>query len=354
MGFFFRKSVNLGPLRFNFSKSGIGVSAGSKGFRIGTGPRGGYVNVGGGGLYYRASLPGRNRRSPSASHYSGSPAPPALESIDSDDVANMVDSSSAEILDHINHQLRKIDPTIPIIIVSVAAVYYTIMVRATDGVFLTVLFAGIGLSGFSYVRLRRGRIVRLIYELRPEVEPAWSRLTDALGRAAESGRVWHIESITPDGTSTVRRPTQIRVTSPPGIATELPISAIRVGRQTLFFCPDRLLVHDRNRYGAVGYHELVVRMSVLSFTETESLPPDAEIARYRWLYETRSGEPDRRYRDNRQLPVCHYGLLEMSSPTGLREWIMLSNASQARELSLALEEMRRVIPAVQTPSSAGQ
>lgn len=34
MGFQFRKSANLGPLRINFSKSGIGYSVGGKGFRI--------------------------------------------------------------------------------------------------------------------------------------------------------------------------------------------------------------------------------------------------------------------------------------------------------------------------------
>lgn len=33
MGFRFRKSVNLGPLRVNFSKSGVGYSVGGKGFR---------------------------------------------------------------------------------------------------------------------------------------------------------------------------------------------------------------------------------------------------------------------------------------------------------------------------------
>ena len=45
MGLYFRKSVNLGGgVRLNFSKSGIGISAGVKGARISTGPRGTYAN----------------------------------------------------------------------------------------------------------------------------------------------------------------------------------------------------------------------------------------------------------------------------------------------------------------------
>ena len=38
MGWYLRKSLKLGPLRFNLSKSGIGTSIGVKGLRVGTGP----------------------------------------------------------------------------------------------------------------------------------------------------------------------------------------------------------------------------------------------------------------------------------------------------------------------------
>ncbi len=40
MGFFIRRAVRLGPIRFNFSKSGVGVSAGVKGLRVGQDARG--------------------------------------------------------------------------------------------------------------------------------------------------------------------------------------------------------------------------------------------------------------------------------------------------------------------------
>ncbi|AXG97769.1 DUF4236 domain-containing protein [Clostridium botulinum] len=34
MGFRFRKSVKIGPFRINFSKTGVGYSVGSKGYRV--------------------------------------------------------------------------------------------------------------------------------------------------------------------------------------------------------------------------------------------------------------------------------------------------------------------------------
>ena len=56
MGLFFKKGFNIGPVRINFSKSGVGCSVGHKGMRVGTGPKGNYVHAGRHGLYYRKSL----------------------------------------------------------------------------------------------------------------------------------------------------------------------------------------------------------------------------------------------------------------------------------------------------------
>lgn len=50
MAFYIRKNLRFGPLRFKLSKSGVGVSAGVKGFRIGSSPRGNYVHMRRGGL----------------------------------------------------------------------------------------------------------------------------------------------------------------------------------------------------------------------------------------------------------------------------------------------------------------
>ena len=79
MGVFFRKSFKAGPVRFNLSKSGIGVSTGVKGLRIGTGPRGTYISGGTKGVYFRHSLTSQNRRSQSAAALTFSPDVPAEE-----------------------------------------------------------------------------------------------------------------------------------------------------------------------------------------------------------------------------------------------------------------------------------
>ncbi len=54
MGWYYRKSVGLGPFRINLSKSGIGYSLGGGGFRTGVNSRG--------RRYKSFSLPGTGMR----------------------------------------------------------------------------------------------------------------------------------------------------------------------------------------------------------------------------------------------------------------------------------------------------
>ena len=56
MGFFYRKSINFGPFRVNLSKSGVGYSAGGRGFRVGRSSRGrkySAFSIPGSGVGYR-------------------------------------------------------------------------------------------------------------------------------------------------------------------------------------------------------------------------------------------------------------------------------------------------------------
>jgi hypothetical protein len=77
-GLRYRKSYKVAPgLRVNVSKSGIGLSGGVRGARLGVGPRGPYMSVGipGTGLSYYQRLGSSTR---SRSSHPGSTAPPPL------------------------------------------------------------------------------------------------------------------------------------------------------------------------------------------------------------------------------------------------------------------------------------
>lgn len=61
MAFYLRKSLRSGPIRFNFSKGGVGLSGGITGARLGLNKNGAYVHGGRHGLYYRKKIGNKKR-----------------------------------------------------------------------------------------------------------------------------------------------------------------------------------------------------------------------------------------------------------------------------------------------------
>ncbi|HEV2175512.1 MAG TPA: DUF4236 domain-containing protein [Nitrospira sp.] len=58
MGWNWRKSINVGPLRINLTKRGIGYSAGVRGFRMGRNAKGqnyNQISIPGTGIYKRTT-----------------------------------------------------------------------------------------------------------------------------------------------------------------------------------------------------------------------------------------------------------------------------------------------------------
>src|SRR5437762_14210175 len=88
----------------------MGLSTGIKKLRVGTGPRGNYVHMGRGGLYFRQTLPSskkpESRRTPLGVPEERSSSI-ELHDIESGSVSLMVDSSFTELLEEINSKFTK-------------------------------------------------------------------------------------------------------------------------------------------------------------------------------------------------------------------------------------------------------
>lgn len=358
MGFYLRKSISVGPLRFNLSKSGIGVSAGVTGLRFGVGPRGNYVHMGRGGLYYRATLPPSSRSSPAHPPTPTSPEiPPGthapLEEIESTDISKIVDSSSRELLDELNRKRAKarLWPIVAIVTVVILGVG----ISSSWPAWLLVLFALAGAVGTyaAHTRDALEKTVVLFYDFDADMEAAYAQLHTAASQLAGCAAAWHIEASGKvhdrkyhAGASNLvhRKNTSIRKAEPPYVKTNIETVAVGVGRQTLHFFPDRILVYDQNGVGAVGYQELRIDVDATRFIESESVPRDAEVVDRTWKYVNKSGGPDKRFKDNKELPVCRYEEITLTSQSGLNEVLQLSRCGFGAGLAEAISLLGKKMP----------
>src|SRR5262245_11698907 len=360
MGFYLRKSIRVGPLRFNLSKSGIGVSAGVKGLRFGVGPRGNYVHMGRGGLYYRATLPpsSTSRDSlPGPTSLSGPPIPDGthapLEEIESAHVSQIVDSTSHELLDELNRKRAKMRLWPIMAVVSAAALGIGFSSNWPTWLIGLVLLIGALGTYAAHMRDVLEKTVVLFYDFDTEMEAAYAQLHSAASSLADCAAAWHIEASGKvydrkyhAGASDLirRKATFIRKIEPPYVKTNIETVAIGVGRQTLHFFPDRILVYDSSGVGAVGYQGLSIDVKAARFIEDDSLPRDAEVIDRTWKYVNKSGGPDRRFKDNRELPVCRYEEIRLSSETGLNEVLQISRCGNGDKLAKAVSLLAEKMP----------
>jgi hypothetical protein len=357
MPFYFRKSVSAGPFRFNFSKSGVGLSVGIRGLRIGTGPRGHYIHAGRGGLYYRASLgrAGEKRPNPIAVQQVTDPQPQSESSqvnmveIESGDVLEMHDEAFGDLLKEINQKSNQTRLA--------ALIGWLFCIAALISVYFVgppgILVAGLALPGWLmgkwFDSYRRTTV--LFYNLEPDAEAVYKSMVAAFDELMACAGKWHIQSSgridtvaewkRNAGASSLvnRKKTTLEYRLPAVIKSNTKPPALHVGRQIIYFLPDVALIEDGPKFGAVGYADLLILAKDSRFIEDERPPSDTQVVSYTWQHPNRSGGPDRRFSSNRQLPVCLYSGMALSSASGLNELVEFSKPGSAEAFVRAARSM---------------
>ncbi len=127
---------------------------------------------------------------------------------------------------------------------------------------------------------------------------------------------------------------------PPYIKSNISFPTLKLGKQTLYFTPDCILIHSNKIYSSVDYAKVEVIENEIVFIEREQFPGDAKAVSQTWKHTNKSGEPDKRYKDNQRYPVMLYALIQFKSATGLNKTIMSSALFPKKILTQALTDLK--------------
>lgn len=365
MGLFFRKSIKVGPFRYNFSGSGMGVSVGMKGLRVGTGPKGHYVHMGRGGAYYRSSLPGalspkgdQDSNSSPGNTPSHEPLLPAgFEAIHAGDVFAMRDESSADLIREIEEK-QSLSRHAPFVMWPWLGLLGLIFLGwSSNGASLSIrdlapffVIGGGGGALVYWLRLRDEvrKSVVLAYQFEPEMEQRFQEFMTAFSGVMASNTKFLIQSqgsidakYHGGATSgfTVGK-ISFGYGEPPFVKTNLSVPKLEAGPGSLYFFPDRLLVFMRGKFGVISYSELDLDVSLSKTIEMGSVPPDAKVLEMTWKYLNKKGGPDKRFKDNRQVPIVAYEKITLQSSSGLNWPIQVSRQGVGSAWKKAIEGLR--------------
>jgi Protein of unknown function (DUF4236) len=346
MGWYLRKGFNLGPLRLNLSKSGLGYSLGVRGARIGVGPRGNYVTLGRGGIYYRKYFSNTGTDNAGTGR-----VPIPLEAVESGtpvvsaNAGELHDATSEGLLREIQYKQGKtrLAPIAAIIICLVVLVMLTTQVPIWLTITIIPLLAC--MHAYSAHNDYESKLVTLNYDLDPDARARYLELLNALQTLASSTRIWRVLSQQGfvDGkynaganTLLKKKPSFVLLAAPAHVQTQLAVWSLKLDDQTLYFFPDRILVYEGNRVGAVNYSGLSVDVRQTRFVEENSVPSETQIVEQTWRYVNKKGGPDRRFSNNRQVHVVLYAEMTLRSESGLNVLLQSSNPAKAATFKAGL------------------
>ena len=335
MGWYFRKSVTLGPVRFNLSKGGIGTSFGIKGFRVGVRPNGSsYIHAGSHGVYYRQELstPSQttNKKYQDIECHAHDSDTIKYQSASSQELKS---TSRSKLIDELNKSYK--DLRIDYLCGLISIIFSIIFWQENEYLGTILLFIGIILTIAFAVWETKRRTVSIEYEFDNNNGENYKKIIESFNILSKNSNIWalidsrniynsHESKLNAGAGNLINRSNvQIGEGKPPWVKTNIDIPVMKAREQTLYMLPDGILVYDSNDVGFVEYNEITITQGTTNFIEDHP-PKDSEILYYTWKHPNKNGGPDRRFKNNYQIPVCLYGELKVQSKSGMFFFLMTS------------------------------
>ena len=373
----FRKSFSPLPgVRLTLSPSGISTSVGVGPFRVTAGPRGQHftATVPGTGLSYRQSLSGHQAVSGPSSYPALSPQhqPSPAPELGIDQRMDQIESARAAVLTTPGiAEFRKL--------LDRARVEHAGTARE-----LALAQSGERLATGKYLSWKNGWLLRRLMKARfakletaaeestarrveleeqealaklgtqieipDSLKSIFSRFSDAFVQLSRSSRIWDTVSHRAinqfaerslASRAIERKPVQFRLGRCEVIQSDWQIPHLENANGGDLYLFPLFVVYfaGEHSFALLEYKDVQFVSGASRFHEEEAIPADSQVVGRTWAKTNRDGSPDRRFKENYEIPIAEYGKLIFQSPTGLNEEYMLSNVASCQAFAKEWNEL---------------
>ena len=355
MSILFRRRIKIIPgVRLNISKSGLSASVGVRGASVTLGGKGGtYANLGipGTGIYTRKKIGGSNKGSNQKNY---------TEDIFQEEIADSPDeifvsaepfeitSSGLQVLKDevleansqrnlLSKDLKKIRLKLLFtkifkLISQISLIYFLTPVKTRFKENLKQL-------NIASIQIKEGienSYVDLDLNLSSEAKREYKKVISSFKNLINSNFIWDITSATDvdmvrersSASQTYdRKLTSLSLKELPGIKSSF--EAFCFNNQNgadIFIYPGFIVMYNSEKnFGIVELKDVEILFNESNFIESEQRPNDSEVIKYVWEKTNKNGSRDKRFADNRQLPVMRYGEITFIKKAGIFEKFLFSN-----------------------------
>lgn len=347
MGLRFRKSVKIGSaFKINISKSGVGYSVGTKGYRL--------TKTANGRVRRTASIPGtgvshvketslNNTKSRLPVQDKGNYENVQMSNVDErmkfeNNVSTIETSEGLQLLANSIRRTIILEKTfcISFIVLFVAfcisRIYDEIPVAARWCLFIAPILIAVLWVVFAFVGS-----VKIDYDIDDDVLDETKKQGKIFVDIARSKKVWKIQNATNISNTKYnagaqanvsRKECKIKFRAVFPVRTNSEVLSITDKKEKLIFLPDMFILIFGSKVKVVKYADLKIETGALRFVESESVPQDTQVIDYRWEKITNNGQRDKRFANNKQLPICNYGGINLASENGVNIFLMFSDVTK--------------------------
>ncbi|WP_261387859.1 hypothetical protein [Chitinophaga pinensis] len=173
-------------------------------------------------------------------------------------------------------------------------------------------------------------------EFDAEMKAKFNVLEEAFKQLSRSQKVWDVTNAVQQNrvaarsaasTLVMKREVAVAVKSIPDIRSErAPLWLKNANGADLYLYPGFVIMYDsRDQFGIIGYNELQFDFGPVRFVENGIVPGDSKVIDTTWEKVNKNGKPDKRFKDNRQIPIVRYGSISLKTRNGLHEEYEFSN-----------------------------
>lgn len=366
----FRRKAKLFPgVYLNFSKSGISTTLGVPGASINLGRQGAYLNTGipGTGLYDRQKIGGGKKgkqKSPQADIENPNEIVPNVEigAIKTEQAKTTTTQGLQELkrtlLDcyqeriDLKNEIQKAKSKLTIATVIM--------------VFSYLLIFGFFIKWFKENRKDKKEFlanlnsqlencfVSIDIDADEQIEKKYQKLLESYKTLLTSKKIWDITSSVSVDQKTSRSAALTSVTRRLLKFGFGNIDIIKSKHDALHFenanggdlyiYPAFLAIVDaQKKFGLVDIRELDFNFHGQRFLEKEKIPTDAVVVDHTWAKVNKNGTPDKRFKDNYQIPICKYGKIKLTSSTGLNEAYSFSSFDKSESFAKSMIDYQKTI-----------
>jgi hypothetical protein len=369
MAWSYRKRIKIIPgVHLNFSKNGISTSVGVRGASVTFGQNGTYLNTGipGTGLYNRQRISFDNTNPNSNSNQQYNQGSTYGESIFSADVQRITSQdlqgikeaiiSAHDQRNELKSDLRKIKTSLFFSHVKLIASYLFI---------IGLVIKAFAESIKTEIEAKKSAIIQLTEQIEncyvdldvdfdPDIKVKYNSLVSSFKNMCNSHKIWDVTSaqyedrrVTRSAAASTVEKKEVRfgIKGIEDIKSNFEILWLKnANGADIYMYPSFIVMYSSEKsFALIGFNDIQFAHCALRFVETGSIPSDTKVVDKTWAKVNRDGSPDRRFKDNYEIPIVRYGQINFRTSTGMNEEYEISNYEFSEQFAYAFMDFQNTV-----------